>query len=215
MTQNQYRSVGSPIVFGPAATAWAGTTVYAVGIRVTNGGLTYFCLIAHTSGTFATDLAAGKWLLVTPILWTPASVAAGAGRISAVWDRGAGNLPERYWTLSSARWAATPAAGDALRLYLVKSLALAEASLTVGNFTLGDAGVAAEGALSANAVGIAGPVVGTATDTLKIREGVCQILSRYLALAGWNSSATKALTATASDHWVMFTPMPPCLEMPA
>ncbi|MGY4294154.1 hypothetical protein ACVWXN_002249 [Bradyrhizobium sp. i1.4.4] len=27
-------------------------------------GSTYVCIVSHTSGTFATDLAAGKWILV-------------------------------------------------------------------------------------------------------------------------------------------------------
>jgi len=31
--------------------------------QVTNGGFNYTCLISHTSGTFATDLGAGKWVL--------------------------------------------------------------------------------------------------------------------------------------------------------
>jgi lambda family phage minor tail protein L len=42
-------------------TAWATSTVYAVGALVNSSSFSYRCLIAHTSGTFATDLAAGKW----------------------------------------------------------------------------------------------------------------------------------------------------------
>ncbi|MCS3895581.1 hypothetical protein M2171_004714 [Bradyrhizobium japonicum USDA 38] len=48
--------------------AWVTATVYAVGppaSYVTNGGSSYMCLTSHTSGTFATDLAAGKWGLVS------------------------------------------------------------------------------------------------------------------------------------------------------
>lgn len=43
---------------------WLTATSYAVKDFVGNGGLGYVCLIAHTSGTFAVDLAAGKWLQV-------------------------------------------------------------------------------------------------------------------------------------------------------
>jgi|GEM_PF-6925200 len=46
------------------AGAWLTTTNYYFGDPRTNGGNTYVCLSAHTSGTFATDLAAGKWLEV-------------------------------------------------------------------------------------------------------------------------------------------------------
>ena len=44
---------------------WATSTAYAKNELVRNSSATipgsYVCLIAHTSGTFATDLAAGKW----------------------------------------------------------------------------------------------------------------------------------------------------------
>jgi hypothetical protein len=45
--------------------AWVTSTSYVVGDFVTNGGNTYYCLIDNTSGTFATDLAAGDWVLQT------------------------------------------------------------------------------------------------------------------------------------------------------
>lgn len=43
--------------------AWLTATSYAAKDLVTQGGNTYICAQAHTSGTFATDLAAVKWLL--------------------------------------------------------------------------------------------------------------------------------------------------------
>lgn len=56
---------------GPAAwsapTAWLTATAYtatAPASVVTQGGETYVCLVSHTSGTFATDLAAVKWIKV-------------------------------------------------------------------------------------------------------------------------------------------------------
>lgn len=42
--------------------AWLTTTAYAIGDMVSNGTGTYVCAEAHTSGTFATDLATGKWI---------------------------------------------------------------------------------------------------------------------------------------------------------
>lgn len=44
--------------------AWVTATVYAVGDYVLNT-VTYKCLIAHTSGTFSTDLAAAYWVAAT------------------------------------------------------------------------------------------------------------------------------------------------------
>jgi len=40
---------------------WATATAYVVDDIVVRGGSTYICLIANTSGTFSTDLAANKW----------------------------------------------------------------------------------------------------------------------------------------------------------
>ena len=41
--------------------AWATSTAYTHGQVVTEASVNYYCLVAHNSGTFATDLAAEKW----------------------------------------------------------------------------------------------------------------------------------------------------------
>lgn len=43
--------------------AWVTATSYVKDDLVQNNGSTYICLVAHTSGTFSTDLAAVKWEL--------------------------------------------------------------------------------------------------------------------------------------------------------
>ena len=48
-------------------TAWATATLYAVNAIVAQGSSFYKCSIAHTSGTFATDLAAGDWTLISTL----------------------------------------------------------------------------------------------------------------------------------------------------
>ncbi len=55
-----------PLPLKPIA-PWATSTAYVIGPPadfVSINGSSYECLTAHTSGTFATDLAAGKWGLV-------------------------------------------------------------------------------------------------------------------------------------------------------
>lgn len=52
---------GAFLVRGP----WLTTTAYAKGDIVSQGGAAYLCFIAHTSGTFATDLANGDWIAMT------------------------------------------------------------------------------------------------------------------------------------------------------
>src|SRR5216683_5375811 len=62
-------SIGAtgPAPWSPPA-AWLTATAYVAGPPasvVTQAGETYVCLVSHTSGTFATDLAAAKWIKVT------------------------------------------------------------------------------------------------------------------------------------------------------
>ena len=64
--------------------AWTTATVYALKDLVSQGGNTYIATTAHTSGVFATDLAAGKWLLfslsatpsATSVTFTPTATLA-------------------------------------------------------------------------------------------------------------------------------------------
>jgi len=43
--------------------AWLTATAYAIDDQVTQGGIAYLCVVAHTSGVFAVDEAAGKWVV--------------------------------------------------------------------------------------------------------------------------------------------------------
>lgn len=52
---------GTGITLTATAPAWVTATYYQIGNSVLQGGLIYNCIVAHTSGTFATDLAAGDW----------------------------------------------------------------------------------------------------------------------------------------------------------
>lgn len=49
---------------GTVRGAWVTATLYALKDIVTQGGNTYIAAVAHTSGVFATDLAAVRWILV-------------------------------------------------------------------------------------------------------------------------------------------------------
>lgn len=65
VTVNYMGATGAAPWATPAA--WVTATAYtATAPRsvVTNGGSSYVCLVSHTAGTFATDLAAAKWLLI-------------------------------------------------------------------------------------------------------------------------------------------------------
>lgn len=61
-------SLSSGVLTGiEVPTAWATGIDYVVGDTVYEGNAIYICLEDHTSGTFSTDLAAGKWDLVFDI----------------------------------------------------------------------------------------------------------------------------------------------------
>lgn len=53
--------IGAATLLSPTPAGWVTTTAYAVGDLVLQSGTKYYCTTAHTSGTFATDLGAGKW----------------------------------------------------------------------------------------------------------------------------------------------------------
>ncbi|MCY2983372.1 MAG: tandem-95 repeat protein [Planctomycetota bacterium] len=58
--------IGKSVTFEVTnTTVWASATNYAAGVFITNGGFLYRSLVAHTSGVFATDLAAANWVLAT------------------------------------------------------------------------------------------------------------------------------------------------------
>lgn len=46
------------------ASPWLTATAYTVGTCVSINNIIYRCVVAHTSGTFATDLANGKWSVI-------------------------------------------------------------------------------------------------------------------------------------------------------
>lgn len=48
-------------------TAWVTLTVYSIGQFITQSGNIYLCIVNNTSGTFATDLANGYWILQVPL----------------------------------------------------------------------------------------------------------------------------------------------------
>jgi hypothetical protein len=57
--------------------AWLTATAYLAKDVISQGGLLYVCVIPHTAGVFATDLAAGRWLV-----WYEENVIPGAGSIT-------------------------------------------------------------------------------------------------------------------------------------
>jgi hypothetical protein len=119
--------------------AWLTSTAYAVNDLVTETSLVYLCLVAHTSGTFATDLAAGKWALLTAQGISPdGSIPAAANIPMAGFkftDLGAGSARTDSINLGQAQdmsiqWAAVSGTGDAIVLTLTPTISAYVAGMT-------------------------------------------------------------------------------------
>jgi len=140
-------------------------------------------------------------------VWTPTSVGAGAGRISAVMDLGAAPRPRLYRWRMQTRWVATLAAGDMLRVYLITSNASATTANNDGGVAFGDAAMSVE-TYAINSYQFLGAVIaGVAEDKNECASGTVEILDRYIGVMCWNASATKALSGTAGDHVLTLTPV--------
>jgi hypothetical protein len=137
------------------------------------------------------------------ITMTPQNEGTGKGRISSQWNRGAGSQPARYKWRMRTRWAATPASGDTLRIYLVSS----DGTNPDGTLAAADVELTSETPLLNNCQFL-GAVVSAGVDQVEVSSGVCLIHDRYVQVAVWNGSATKALTNTESDHVLTLTPIP-------
>ena len=164
----------------------------------------------YESGTTVTFRGTGGG----DVLWTPQNEALGKGRISAVWDRGAGAHPLRYLWRMRTRWVATAAAGDMMRLYLIQASAAADPSQTDGGFTFGDAELSSEVALYQQTQYL-GLVISSGVSQVESSSGGCEIYERYVGIAMWNGSGTKALTNTVTDHIFTLTELPDEVEAAA
>ena len=140
---------------------------------------------------------------------TPQNEGSGKGRISNPWDRGPGAQPARYKWRMRTRWAATAANGESLRLYLVTS----DGTNPDGTLPAADAELTSETPLLNNCPFI-GAVVSAGVNQVEVASGICLIHDRYVQLAVWNGSATKALTNTETDHIFTLTPIPDDIQAP-
>jgi len=137
------------------------------------------------------------------VTFTPTSVANGAGRISARWDRGAGSKPSLYKWRVHTKAAAALAVGTPLEVYLATS----DGTDEDGNLGTADAAFASAdkrrnlqyvGAINADSI---------TNGEVQIASGLVEIRDRYVSVVWWNALG-QALSATATDHTFTLTPVP-------
>ena len=127
----------------------------------------------------------------------------GAGRISAVYDRGAGSKPRLYKWRAVVQFETAPVVGEQVEIMLSES----DGTLADGVVGAADAALTSGQKLNLQTIGI---VRAQTTDTATnfIASGMCLINDRYFSVGVWNGSAGDNLEDTANVSQVVFTPMP-------
>lgn len=175
----------------PAA-AWLTATFYPVGKNALFNGSLYRALIAHTSGVFATDLAAVKWLFV-------AALPAGIGDLQAV-----NNLSELTASSATARTnlGLGTAATKALAFFaqVANNLSdLANAATARTNLGLGTAAVQASGFFAQVANNLSDLAnATTARGNLGLGTAAVQATAFFAQVANNLSDVASAVTARAN-----------------
>lgn len=145
------------------------------------------------------------------VVLTMTSLANGAGRISAQWDRGTGSQPGLYRWHFRTKAAASLTVGNRVELYF------AQANGTGTTDVPGKLGTADAAVSSIEKLRNLGPPFGgisadsTTNGEEQVSSGVCFIYSRYVSVVVWNASG-QALSGTAGDHELILTPIPPELQ---
>ncbi|OSI69920.1 glycosyl hydrolase family 28-related protein [Bradyrhizobium canariense] len=105
------------------ASAWTTGVTYSVGFPVVTNSNLYRCAIAHTAGTFATDLAAGKWAFVTAVTSGPQGAQGIQGIQGVKGDKGdtgpqgTSGTQYNFATYAAAQAASVPAGFNDFSIY--------------------------------------------------------------------------------------------------
>lgn len=135
---------------------------------------------------------------------TLTSVASDAGRQSAEHDRGTGDLDHLYEWRAWCKFATTPVVGETVDIYLKTS----DGTHDDNDDGATDAALSAENKLK-NLQYVGSITVDEASTTPEFSaSGTVSITARYIQAVVFNSTAD-ALSATATDHGVSFTPIIP------
>lgn len=149
----------------------------------------------------------------TPIVWTDSTgdlvltlnnLAAGAGRVGAQKDFGAGSTSEWYEWRATVMFATAPVVGETVDVYLSTSEGVQEDGQE------GEADAALGSTDSLRNMHYIGSLVVTSTDADHdmTASGMCRITTRYVSPVIHNKTADN-LTATNDKSGFTLTPIPP------
>lgn len=134
--------------------------------------------------------------------WTLSALAAGAGRISAQYDRGAGAHAAWYEWRCRLRLTGTNVVGAVVEFYVATS----DGTYVDGNVGTADAALASDKRNNLRPLGVL-LVDQTTTNTEMVASGRIRLDARYLSLGIWNGTSLPLQTDTA-NHGCLLTPMP-------
>lgn len=138
------------------------------------------------------------------VVITLQNLAAGAGRISAQYDQGAGSKPQVWECRAVMQWETAPAVGEAAEIYLAES----DGTYMDGTLGTSDAALGSDKRRNLKRIGqVIADSTGTATDN--IASFLCVINQRYFSIGVWNGSAGDNLENTANACRIIMTPCYP------
>lgn len=137
------------------------------------------------------------------VVITLQNLAAGAGRLSARYDRGSGSKPARYHVRGVFQFETAPIVGEVVEVVIAES----DGTYADGGVGTSDAALTAGQKLN---LGFACAVKAQTTDTATsfIGHGIVEIHERYVQVGVWNHSAGDNLENTANASRVILTPLP-------
>jgi hypothetical protein len=141
------------------------------------------------------------------VVLTLQNLAAGAGRVSAQRDRGAGSKPQYHEVTAVFQMETAGVIGEVIELWLFESDGTYQDG-TVGTI---DAALAADKRRNGMPIGaVIVDTTSTATDIVARFKDV-PITSRYYSVGVWNATADN-LEDTANASRIIVTPMPPEIQ---
>jgi hypothetical protein len=182
-----------------AIVTWVTATAYDVGDLVATANKLYSCLVAHTSGTFATDLAGGKWTLLAD--FTAPTLADGSVSTAKLADGAVATAKIADAAVTTAKIADVNVttgklADDAVTGAKIADLAVDTAHLAAGAVTSAKLGASSVGAtaLGSNAV-----------TTAKIQDGAVTFGKLAVVAEAELAAAGTVNLSTASSFSVEIT----------
>ena len=191
---------------------WLTATAYGLNDLVSQGGSSYICVVAHTSGTFATDLSAVKWQIYAAQgggdMLKVDNLSGLVNTTTAQTNLGGTTVGRGVFTAANATAAQTAIGGTTVGRAVFSAADAAAAQTAIGGTTVGRAVLSAADATAAQTA-IGGTTVGravlSAADAVAAQTAIGGTAVGRAVLAAADAAAGRtALGITAPGAAPMF-----------